>query len=154
MKIFATLIIIRYNKIIKTRLWFHRLWLFYFCVVIKKCWYSFFGWCKLSKTNPHFFCFFEGGGISGENKNEMPSQDLTVQCTVNITRKDPVLVKARLRPPPPQHHHHHHHKCLQMEFTKKTLLSLSMAHSISIFVNFINNYIKGGWERDPQPGLQ
>ena len=84
----------------------------------------------------------------------MPSQDLTVQCTVNITRKDPVLVKARLRPPPPQHHHHHHHKCLQMEFTKKTLLSLSMAHSISIFVNFINNYIKGGWERDPQPGLQ
>ena len=99
MKIFATLIIIRYNKIIKTRLWFHRLWLFYFCVVIKKCWYSFFGWWKLSKTNPQFFCFFEGGGISGENKNEMPSQDLTVQCTVNITRKDPVLVKARLRPP-------------------------------------------------------
>ena len=36
----------------------------------------------------------------------------------------------------------------------KTLLSVSMAHSISIFVNFINNYIKGGWERDPQPGLQ
>ena len=51
----------------------------------------------------------------------MPSQDLTVQCTVNITRKDPVLVKARLRPPPPQHHHHHHHKCLQMEFTKKNI---------------------------------
>ena len=102
MKIFATLIIIRYNKIIKTRLWFHRLWLFYFCVVIKKCWYSFFGWWKLSKTNPQFFfVFFWGGGISGENKNEMPSQDLTVQCTVNITRKDPVLVKARLRPPPP-----------------------------------------------------
>ena len=154
MTIFATLIIIRYNKIIKTRLWFHRLWLFYFCVVIKKCWYSFFGWWKLSKTNPQFFCFFEGGGISGENKNEMPSQDLTVQCTVNITRKDPVLVKARLRPPPPNTTTTTTINVYKWNSLKKTLLSLSMAHSISIFVNFINNYIKGGWERDPQPGLQ
>ena len=85
--------------------------------------------------------FFWGGGFQGENKSEMPSQGLTMQCTVNITRKGPALVRARLRPP--LKHRHHHHKCLQIEFTKKTLLSLSMAHSISIFVNYIHKYIQG-----------
>ena len=64
MKIFATLIIIRYNKIIKTRLWFHRLWLFYFCVVIKKYGYSFFGLWILSPSTGHkvlaFNCTMDG----------------------------------------------------------------------------------------------
>ena len=51
MTIFATLIILRCNKIIKTRSWFNcRLWLFYFYVVIKKCRYSFFGLWILSPS--------------------------------------------------------------------------------------------------------
>ena len=51
MTILATLNIIRYNKIIKTRSWFNcRLWLFYFYVVIKKCGYSFFGLWILSPS--------------------------------------------------------------------------------------------------------
>ena len=51
MTIFATLIILKYNKIIKTRSWFNcRLWLFYFYVVIKKCGYSFFGLWILSPS--------------------------------------------------------------------------------------------------------